>query len=328
MATFTLGCLCNACSPTSVTSEAINSTPTEDKTPKVDTPTPKLVLSTPTIPEVIILMTELDFPEGPAFDPEGNLWCTEMGAGNLVCWNEGQVEKIPTHGRPNGLAFDRLGRAWICDSSQNAIRRYDIQKREWETLIEEIEGETLQTPNDLAFDLSGNLLFTCPNFTTLDSLGYIACYAQDGTISKIAEGMVRPNGIDLVNYGKLLVAADTVAHTLYRGEWDSNQRILRNFKAWVPVGGTEGPDGMIPSTNGDLYCAIFGDGIIKVIDEAGNTTHVLPLPGLNPTNVALDPSGKLGLVVTEAEKGYLLSLPAVKAQPAIFDGGLLLNSTT
>jgi hypothetical protein len=33
-------------------------------------------------------------------------------------------------------------------------------------------------------------------------------------------------------------------------------------------------------------------------------------------------------VVTEAEKGYLLSLPAVKAQPAIFDGGLLLNSTT
>ena len=72
---------------------------------------------------VIILADGLEFPEGPAFDPQGGVWCTELGAGNLVRWQDGELTRYATGGSPNGLAFDRLGRAWFPDSKQNAIRR-------------------------------------------------------------------------------------------------------------------------------------------------------------------------------------------------------------
>ena len=73
--------------------------------------------------------------------------------------------------------------------------------------------------------------------------------------------------------------------------------------------------------DGLLYQAIYGDGVVRVVDSAGAVTAELALPGANPTNTAIDPSGKLGLVVTETEKGQLLSLPWVQPGVAIFDGG-------
>jgi len=35
------------------------------------------------------------------------------------------------------------------------------------------------------------------------------------------------------------------------------------------------------------------------------------VPGIKPTNLAFDPSGQLGMVVTEAWNGLLLSYPGV-----------------
>jgi gluconolactonase len=61
---------------------------------------------------------------------------------------------------------------------------------------------------------------------------------------------------------------------------------------------------MIPGADRKLYQAIYGDGVIRVIDANGETLEKIQ-PGMNPTNVTVDPSGKLGLVVTETEKGLL-----------------------
>jgi len=93
------------------------------------------------------------------------------------------------------------------------------------------------------------------------------------------------------------------------------------------VGGSEGPDGMVPGADRLLYVAIYGDGVIRVVDGQGKIARTITLPGANPTNVAIDPSGKLGLVVTEAEKGQLLSLPEIQpgivvAGDYLFNGGL------
>jgi hypothetical protein len=48
---------------------------------------------------------------------------------------------------------------------------------------------------------------------------------------------------------------------------------------------------------------------------------VFDLPGSNPTNVAFDPAGPLGLVVTEAERGDILCLPELGPGAHLFDGG-------
>lgn len=167
----------------------------------------------------------------------------------------------------------------------------------------------------------GNLLFTCPNFGSEEALGYVVCLKPDGTATKVAEGYFRPNGLDIIDGGKALMVADTFQRTLFKGAWDDQACSWTNVQPWALVGGKEGSDGMSFGADGLLYQANYGDGVICVVDGQGEVTERIELPGKNPTNVAVDPGDKLGLVVTEAEKGLLLSIAEVKPGTAIFDGG-------
>jgi gluconolactonase len=271
--------------------------------------------------EYTILANDINFPEGPAFDPQGTIWCTEMGRGNLIYLSDGQILRIPVYGRPNSLAFDDQGRAWICDSEHNSIRRFDLVTQSWETMLESTEGHSLQTPNDLIFDSAGNLLFSCPNYSDEKQTGYIVCLSPDGTSKIIIEKMNRPNGLGLANDGNNLIVADTFTKTLYKGTWDPINKLCTNFKAWSVVGGNEGPDGLAVSGENLVFVAIYGDGEIRILDQQGQFTGNLTVPGGNPTNIAIDPNGQYGLVVTEAEKGQLISFPHFVITPQIFDGG-------
>ncbi len=318
---FLSGALLAACN------QAVESGENENDAPLISTDLPEspAFQTEETTPTVNVLASGLDFPEGPAFDPEGNLWCTELLGGNLVRLEGEKIVRYPTGGRPNGLAFDRKGRAWVCDSGQNAIRRFDPATDVWETLVDSLDGDPLQSPNDLCFDASGNLLFTCPNFADTSPTGYVCCLTPDGKLSRIVEGFYRPNGLDIVDGGDALVVADTYRKVLVKGAWvgggQSGTQTWKDPVEWVEVGGREGPDGMVPGKDGLLYAAIYGDGVLRVIDAEGQIISEYNLPGANPTNAAVDPSGKLGLVVTETENGQLLSLPEIQPGVAIFDGG-------
>jgi gluconolactonase len=284
------------------------------------TPKTKPVPTFPAQAKVIIVVSGLDFPEGPAFDPQGNLWCTEMDPGNLIRWDGKDVQRIPSGGRPNGLAFDYKGIAWVPDSQQNAIRTYDPAADKWETVADSVDGKPLLTPNDVSFDAKGNLLFTCPNFANTQPTGYVCCLKPDGTVFKVAENFYQPNGLDIVDGGKTLLVADTFQKAIFKGAWDADTCTWSDPQPWAEVGGAVGPDGMVPGTDGLIYQAIYGDGVVRVVDGQGQVIHELKLPDQNPTNVTVDPSGKLGLVVTGAQKGYLLSLPEINPGVATFDG--------
>ena len=78
---------------------------------------------------------------------------------------------------------------------------------------------------------------------------------------------------------------------------------------------------MALGVDGLLYVAVFGSGRVEAVDENGGIAMIFNLPGSNPTNVAFDPTGHLGLVVTEAERGVLLSLPELGPGARLCDGG-------
>jgi gluconolactonase len=261
--------------------------------------------------EIRVLAEGLDFPEGPAFDPAGDLWCVELHGGNLVRWSEQGVRRYPTGGRPNGLWFDSSGMAWFCDSGQNAIRTFDPRTRTFNTTLPAINGVTLGGPNDLIDAGTGNLIFTCPNHAENDPVGYVCCVTPIGSARRIAEGMYFPNGLAMVQQHdrKRLVVAETHCQRLWIGDWDDEQIAWIDPQPWLDVGGSTGPDGMVYDGRGLLYVAIFGGGQIKVIDvNASAVFDAIDLPGANPTNCTLDPTGRLGLIVTEAETGRLLSV--------------------
>jgi gluconolactonase len=72
------------------------------------------------------------------------------------------------------------------------------------------------------------------------------------------------------------------------------------------------------AADGRLHVAIYSGMAVKVVAADGEVEEVIAVPGANPTNCAFDPSGRLGLVVTEAENGRLFSLPSLGPGAPLF----------
>ncbi len=249
-----------------------------------------------------VLAQGLRFPEGPAFAPDGDLWCVELKGGGLCrLGGTGTPARIPTGGEPNGIAIAGDGSVWFCDAA-GSVRLHVPGQGGTRTLLRQ-DGR----PNDLAFDGHGNLLFTCPNDGRQQPQGFVCCRAPDGTIERIAEGLYFPNG--LAFHGDELVLAETYRQRLWRGRWDGRARRW-DGRVWAEgLVGAPGPDGLAFAADGLLWVAVYGSGQVMAVDPEGRIVRRLELPGRNPTNCAFDPLGRHGLVVTEAERGEILSFP-------------------
>ena len=257
-----------------------------------------------------LLISDLKFPEGPAFGMDGSLWAVELKGESLISFKDGILKKYHVGGSPNGIAVDKQGRIWFCDAEKNAIRRFDTHTQQTETIISEVDGEDLNKPNALAFDTVGNLVFTCPGNSRQEPTGYVCVLKTDGTIKKITTGKYFPNGLAFCADGKTLVIAETYKHRLWKGNWNTKTCEWIASEVWCDIGGPDGPggpDGMAYAENGNLYVAVYGTASVRVISPQGTVIEHINLNSQNPTNCAFDPLGKLGLVVTEAEKGQILS---------------------
>lgn len=270
------------------------------------------------------LLTNLAFPEGPAFAPDGSLWLVELKGGCLVRLKpNGQLTRFAVGGQPNGIAIDAPGRIWFCDAGQNAIRRFDPATHRLETLAETLDGQPLDKPNDLAFDATGNLVFTCPGNSRRESTGYVCVLLPDGRVRKIADGLYFPNGLAFDAEGRHLFIAETYRHRIWKGRWNAPTAEWTNARVWCEVGGPDGPggpDGMAIDEQGNLYVAVYGTGEIRVVGPAGHIHEHLRLPGQNPTNCAFIPADPPGLVITEAEHGQVLRLPTPAKGSRLFTG--------
>lgn len=267
---------------------------------------------------ITILAENLHFPEGPAFDSQGNLWLVELKGEGIVKYTNGNLQKFHTGGNPNGIAIDKQDRLWFCDSGKKAIRRFSPENQQIEIIAERVGEEILNKPNDLAFDEAGNLVFTCPGESRQEPSGYVCVLKKNGEVKKIATEKYFPNGLAFSEDGKTLIIAETYKHRLWKGDWNTKTCEWTNTQVWAEVGGPIGPDGMCFDSEGNLYVAVFDTSKIKIVNPLGKIIEEISIEGKRPTNCAFDPSGKLGLVVTEAEKGTLLSIKIGKKGAKLF----------
>lgn len=256
-----------------------------------------------------VLLTDLAFPEGPAFAPDGSLWFVELKGETLVNLKNGVTTSYRVGGIPNGIAIDPQGQLWFCDAGQNAIRQFDPATGTTKTVADAVGNDPLAKPNDLAFDALGNLVFTCPGNSRQVPKGYVCVRTLDGQVRRIADGLYFPNGLAFSADGSKLVIAETYKHRLWIGDWHPERTEWTKARIWCLVGGPTGPggpDGLAFDEEGKLYVAVYGTGEVRVVNPAGSVIARLPVSGQNPTNCAFDPSGVLGLVITEAERGQVL----------------------
>ncbi len=268
--------------------------------------------------DINVLADGLKFPEGPVFDPEGRLWLVELEAGSVDRRSaDGTLSRYTTGGIPNGLACDSCGHIFVCDKTQK-ILKFDDSCQCFVTLAREVAGQELAEPNDICFDPAGQLVFTCPGGSGKEPVGYLCRMAGESKVQVIAEGFRYPNGLAFDPSGRRLYVAESGNKRLLVGDYDPDGELV--LEEFCVLSDTGGPDGIALDAEGNIYAALFGAGEIAVTSPAGEVIERIELPGQKPTNVAFDPSGRLGMVVTEAEKGLLLSITPAPAGLPLLDG--------
>ncbi len=246
----------------------------------------------------------------PIVTGNGNIYFVELLGGCITQYHPGtkKVTRFDVGGAPNGMVVKDDHTLLFCDSKKHAIRSLNILTGQTETLSNSVNGLPLRAPNDIIIDNDGNILFTCPGGSQKEGIGYMCVIDKDKKTSIIAENMYFPNGLLLINDEKNIIINETWQHRLLIGDWDKLTLKINNIRPFYHIGGTAEPDGLTLSHDNLIYAAVYGTGMVWVFDTSGKLINQIKLPGNNPTNLCFDYKNDLGLLVTEAEKGLLLSI--------------------
>ena len=255
----------------------------------------------PMEPEPIKVASDLKFPEGPAYDGKGNLYCSNCNADYITkVTADGQVS-VPYRANPNGdtpftfkktngMTFFRDGSLFACDFARNAVIRIHPDGTQ-EIYADNFEGHPLAQPNDLAFDSHGNLYFTAPGGSGKDHPIGPIYRVEHGTrkVTKVADGMAYPNGLAFTADGKHLYVCESQHNRIVRFpvHADGTLGALEPF-ADLSSDGPGEPDGMAVDVKGNLWIAHYGAHTLLIVNTHGKIVHTFRLPHEQdggPTNI-------------------------------------------
>lgn len=242
--------------------------------------------------------TFVAFTEGPAWSSDRSVYFTDFWNDRILRFvlngtraeQGGRLEVFRTEGgRPVGMVFDLEGRLIVCEGETGTSRRITRTGKDGSitVLADRYQGKRLNSPNDVDIDARGRIYFTDPRYTdrTDMELDHESVYRidPDGTLTRIIDDVVRPNG--------LAVTADQ--RTLYVVDNDINPGGTR--KVWAYGLDADG------STTGRRLFHDFGggrggDGMC--LDELGN---VYITAGINVPNAGEDDSVPAGVHVFDPD---------------------------
>ena len=256
------------------------------------------------------LSSEFKFTEGPAVDPEGNVFFTDQPNDRIMKWSTDGAMTVFMEGagRSNGLYFDNDGNLISCADRDNQLWLIDRNKNVT-VLVRDFEGKKLNGPNDLWVDSRGGIYFTDPFYkrdywtrTTREIEEEDVYYVSPDrkTLSVAATGFVRPNGIVGARDGKTLYVADindkkTYAFRINPEGTLSDRRLFTEM----------GSDGMTVDNKGNVY--ITGRGI-TVFNSRGKQIEYISVDEPWTANVCFGGKDRKTLFITASKSVYVLRM--------------------
>ena len=269
----------------------------------------------------------LDQPEGPLVLPNGDVLVVEMGERSACVTRIGPVGAQAVFarpgGRPTGLARDGNGNIWVAGGLGNALVQLSPRGEVLRTILGDKDGPFL-FPNDLAFGPDGMLYMTDsgmqpeqliqglvirPDFATADYDGRVfQIDPRAGRVTaRLAHGLRFANGIAFGPDGALYYA-ETLTHRIFRHEIGGGRHVHAKLERLGPPDRFCGPDGMAFDAAGRLYCAVYGEQRIAVLDASGAPLPSIATNGDRPTNLAFA-GERAEILITEVEHGTMEVAP-------------------
>jgi len=229
------------------------------------------------------LYTGCRWSEGPAYFPAGRylVW-SDIPNDRLMRWDEtdGSVSVFQQPAwNANGHAVDRQGRLISCEHRGRCVSRIEHDGRRT-ILAAAIQGQRLNSPNDVVVKSDGSIWFTDPTYG-IDSdyegdaapseIGASHVYRIDagsGALAAVITSMAQPNGLAFSPDERSLYVADTGASHAPDGP-----RHIRRF-AVAPDGRSLADDGPVFATcSAGLFDGLRVDVLGNVWASAGDGVH-------------------------------------------------------
>jgi gluconolactonase len=248
------------------------------------------------------------FLEGPSFDREGNLYCTDIPFGRIFRISpKGDWEAVAEYdGEPNGLKIHKDGRIFIADH-KNGILLLNPKAGTVTPLIEGPSKERFKGTNDLVFADNGDLYFTDQGQTGLhDPSGRVYRYTAGGELHCLIDTIPSPNGIILNMRENALYVAVTRANQVWRIPLDNSGTISKvGLFVQLP---SAGPDGMALDEKGNVLVTHPGLGIVWVFSKYGVPLYqVKSCGGEMTTNLAYGGEDRKTLYIVDSKAGNILT---------------------
>ena len=250
------------------------------------------------------------FTEGPAVDPDGNVFFTDQPNDRILKWStDGTISVyMEGAGRSNGLYFDNEGNLLSCADLNNELWLIDKSKKVT-VLIKDFDGKKLNGPNDLWVDANGGIFFTDPFYKRdywsrtekeieKENVYYLS--PDKKSLIVAASDFVRPNGIVGSGDGKTLYVSDINARKTYSFKVGAGG-ILSDRKLFAEMGS----DGMSTDNKGNVY--LTGKGV-TVFDATGKQIEHINIDEPWTANVCFGGKGQKILFITASKSVYTLKM--------------------
>lgn len=258
------------------------------------------------------------FTEGPAADPEGNVYFTDQPNDRIVKWSAADgtfSDFLKPAGRSNGLCLDHDGQHLLaCADERNELWSIDLKTKEHTTLVKDYRGKLLNGPNDLwVHPTTHAIYFTDPLYardywkglrdpkTQQDAEAvYVLPRIPNATPTRLVQDLKQPNGVIGTPDGKTLYVADIGAKKTYRYTIQEDGS-LTDKQLFCE----QGSDGMTLDDQGNLY--LTGKGV-TVYDKTGKKIHQIDIREPWTANVCFGGKDHDTLFITASKAVYTLKM--------------------
>lgn len=266
--------------------------------------------------ELVKVQDGFSFTEGPAVNRFGDVYFTDQPNNRIHVWNaiSNQVSVFKEDaGRSNGMYFMLDGTLITCADEKNEL--WSVAKTgEPTVIISAFKGKKLNGPNDVWLVPKGGLYFTDPLYPRPYWEGirspekeqdgeHVYYLSPDKTqLFRVAEDLVKPNGIVGTPDGKYLYVADIGAKKTYKYEIREDG-YLTNKTVFCEMGS----DGMTIDDRGNVY--LTGDGV-TVFNNNGEKIAHITVPAKWTANVVFGALDRKTLFITAMDAVYTIKMKA------------------